>query len=131
MSTLFEVETRRSEYNPSTQNLSPAFPPERQGLFTGVFLDFEEKVHDKFIKGTNIDNKYLKAVNLQSCLYKRGENNTGHCWGFQSHQWEGYSCVGLQRVIGKIDGSCLITTAYVLTAYIEPYYYNEEGCRCF
>lgn len=84
-----------------------------------------------FINVTSIDNEHVKVVESERCHYKGGETIRVIAGDFKGVKGRVARVAGQQRVIVKIDGLCLIATAYIPTAFIEPDYNSEEDCQCF
>ena len=217
MHTLFNVETRRGEYNPLTSDLPPTSPSEKQNIPTGVsvkyapdpskrwfvlrvaynrvnqandfffFLNIDtylpmhfvwKKIKGKkkripepllpsflfayasqdaldscmkaspalsyyydhfkilpggknppltvayqemmnFIRLTSVDNEHICVVNPQQCHYKDGDLVQVIKGDFEGVVGIVARVIGQQRVVIKLDGICLVATAYVPSSFIE------------
>lgn len=73
-----------------------------------------------FIRVTSIINEHIKTVESSQCRYKSGDLVKIVDGDFKGIQGKVARVAGQQRVIVEIEGLCLVATAYIPTAFIEP-----------
>lgn len=72
-----------------------------------------------FIKVASIDNPHVKLVQPNHCHYKSGDIVKVIDGEFKGVEGRVARVSGQQRVVVEIEGVCLITTAYIPSAFIE------------
>lgn len=72
-----------------------------------------------FIKIANINNPHIKLVQPEQCHYKSGDMVRIVNGEFKGIEGRVARVAGQQRVVVKIEGLCLISTAYIPSAFIE------------
>lgn len=81
-------------------------------------IGYDEMIN--FINLTSIDNKHICIVNRKQCRLKIGTKvriTDGQFKGIEGHLAR---AAGEQRVIVELSDLCMVATAYVPTAFIEP-----------
>ena len=73
-----------------------------------------------FIKVTSVDNEHVRVVETKSCHYKSGDVVRVIDGEFKGVEGKVARVAGQQRVVVEIEGLCLVATAYIPTAFIEP-----------
>lgn len=72
-----------------------------------------------FIRVTSIDNKHIKVVSPEQCHYKNGDMVRVVEGDFVGVEGRVARVSGQQRVVVEIEGLCLVSTAYIPSAFIE------------
>lgn len=72
-----------------------------------------------FIKVTSIDNHHVKVVQPEQCHYKSGDLVRIIDGEFKGIEGKVARVAGQQRVVVEVKGVCLISTAYIPSAFIE------------
>lgn len=72
-----------------------------------------------FIRVTSIDNEHIKVVSPEQCHYKSGDLVRVVEGDFAGVEGRVARVSGQQRVVVAIEGLCLVTTAYIPSAFIE------------
>lgn len=73
-----------------------------------------------FINVTSVDNEHIMIVDPRRCHYKSGDKVKIVGGDFKGVEGKVARVSGQQRVVVEIQGLCLIATAYIPTAFIEP-----------
>ena len=72
-----------------------------------------------FIRLTSVDNEHICVVTPQQCHYKDGDWVQVVKGAFEGVVGKVARVTGQQRVVVKLDGVCLVATAYVPSDFIE------------
>ena len=72
-----------------------------------------------FIRLTSIDNEHIRLVNPEQCHYKSGDLVKVIEGEFTGIEGRVARVAGQQRVVVELSGICLITTAYIPSAFIQ------------
>ena len=72
-----------------------------------------------FIRLTSIDNEHIRLVNPEQCYYKSGDLVKVIEGEFTGIEGRVARVAGQQRVVVELSGICLITTAYIPSAFIQ------------
>lgn len=72
-----------------------------------------------FIRITSIDNEHIKVVAPELCHYKNGDLVRVTEGDFAGVEGRVARVSGQQRVVVEIEGLCIVTTAYIPSAFIE------------
>lgn len=72
-----------------------------------------------FIHLTSVDNEHICVVTPQQCHYKDGDWVQVRKGDFEGVIGKVARVTGQQRVVVKLDGICLVATAYVPSSFIE------------
>lgn len=72
-----------------------------------------------FIRLTSIDNEHIFTVEPEHCHYKNGDPVKIIAGDFIGVEGRVARISGQQRVVVKLDGLCLVATAYIPTAFIK------------
>ena len=72
-----------------------------------------------FIRLTSVDNEHICVVTPQQCHYKDGDWVQVVKGDFEGVIGKVARVTGQQRVVVKLDGVCLVATAYVPSSFIE------------
>ncbi len=72
-----------------------------------------------FIRITSLDNEHVKIVSAEQCHYKNGDIVRVVEGDFAGVEGKVARVAGQQRVVVEIEGVCLITTAYIPSAFLE------------
>ena len=72
-----------------------------------------------FIRITSIDNEHIKVVAPELCHYKSGDLVRVTEGDFTGVEGRVARVSGQQRVVVEIEGLCIVTTAYIPSAFIE------------
>ncbi len=72
-----------------------------------------------FIRITSIDNEHIKVVAPELCHYKNGDLVRVTEGDFTGVEGRVARVSGQQRVVVEIEGLCIVTTAYIPSAFIE------------
>ena len=73
-----------------------------------------------FINVTSVDNEHIMVVEPERCHYRSGDKVRIVGGDFKGVEGKVARVSGQQRVVVEIRGLCLIATAYIPTAFIEP-----------
>ncbi len=73
-----------------------------------------------FINVTSVDNEHIMVVEPERCHYKSGDKVRIVEGDFKGVEGKVARVSGQQRVVVEIQGLCLIATAYIPSAFIEP-----------
>ena len=73
-----------------------------------------------FINVTSVDNEHIMIVEPERCHYKSGDKVRIVGGDFKGVEGKVARVSGQQRVVVEIQGLCLIATAYIPSAFIEP-----------
>ncbi len=73
-----------------------------------------------FINVTSVDNEHIMIVEPERCHYKSGDRVRIVGGNFKGVEGKVARVSGQQRVVVEIQGLCLIATAYIPSAFIEP-----------
>ena len=73
-----------------------------------------------FINVTSVDNEHIMIVEPEKCHYKSGDKVRIVGGDFRGVEGKVARVSGQQRVVVEIQGLCLIATAYIPSAFIEP-----------
>ncbi len=79
-----------------------------------------------FIKVTSIDNEHIIAVDVKHCHYKSGDLVKIIDGDFAGVIGKVARVSGQQRVVVELENLCMIATAYIPTAFIEPLRNHDE-----
>ena len=82
-------------------------------------LTISEEAMQNFIRVTSIDNKHVRVVAPENCHYKSGDMVRVIDGQFKGVVGKVARVAGQQRVVVEVEGVCLVSTAYVPTAFIE------------
>lgn len=82
-------------------------------------LIVSEEAMQNFIRVTSIDNKHVRVVAPENCHYKNGDMVRVIDGQFKGIVGRVARVAGQQRVVVEVEGVCLVSTAYVPTAFIE------------
>lgn len=82
-----------------------------------LVVSYEEMMN--FIQLTSVDNEHVKVVNPENCHYKSGDMVRGIDGQFKGVVGRVARIAGQQRVVVEVKGVCLVSTAYVPSAFIE------------
>lgn len=72
-----------------------------------------------FIRITSLDNDHVKVVSAEQCHYKNGDIVRVVDGDFIGVEGKVARVAGQQRVVVEIEGVCLVTTAYIPSAFLE------------
>lgn len=72
-----------------------------------------------FIRLTSINNEHIKVVSPENCHYKNGDEVEVTDGEFKGVRGKVARVAGQQRVVVEINGVCLVTTAYIPSAFIR------------
>ena len=72
-----------------------------------------------FIRITSVPSEHVKVVNPEACHYKSGDLVKVIDGAFKGVVGKVARVAGQQRVVVEVEGVCLVSTAYVPSAFIE------------
>lgn len=93
------------------------FRLQEDGCNPPLTVPFEAMMN--FIQVTSIDNEHIKVVNPENCHYKSGDMVRVIDGQFKGVVGRVARVSGQQRVVVEVKGVCLVSTAYVPSAFIE------------
>lgn len=73
-----------------------------------------------FINVTSVDNEHIMLVEPSKCHYRNGDRVRIIGGDFKGVEGKVARLSGQQRVVVEIHGLCLVATAYIPSAFIEP-----------
>lgn len=74
---------------------------------------------DNFIRITSIDNEHIRMIRPDQCHYRSGDNVRIIEGEFKGIVGRVARVAGQQRVVVELDGICMVTTAYIPSAFIK------------
>ena len=92
-------------------------PMEANGKHPPLTISFESMMN--FIKATNTESEHVRIVSSEQCHYKSGDIVKVIGGEFEGVTGKVARIAGQQRVVIEIRGLCLISTAYIQSAFIE------------
>jgi transcription antitermination factor NusG len=72
-----------------------------------------------FIKLTSVKSEHIKLVEPELCHYKSGDKVRIVEGDFEGVVGRVARIAGQQRVVVEINGLCMVTTAYIPSAFLE------------
>ena len=72
-----------------------------------------------FIRISTTDNRHVKVVSPENCHFKSGDMVRVTDGEFKGVEGRVARVSGQQRVVVEVEGVCLISTAYIPSAFIE------------
>ena len=92
-------------------------PLENNGKHPPLTIPFTSMTN--FIKATSTDREHVRIVSAEQCHYKSGDMVKVIDGEFKGVTGRVARIAGQQRVVVEISGLCLISTAYIPSAFIE------------
>ena len=92
-------------------------PLEENGKYPPLTIPFTAMTN--FIKATSTDCEHVRVVSSEQCHYKSGDMVKVIDGEFKGVTGKVVRIAGQQRVVVEISGLCLISTAYIPSAFIE------------
>ena len=92
-------------------------PLEENGKHPPLTIPFTAMTN--FIKATSTDSEHVRVVSSEQCHYKSGDMVKVIDGEFKGVTGKVARIAGQQRVVVEISGLCLISTAYIPSAFIE------------
>lgn len=92
------------------------FKQDEQGKNPPLTVPFHAMMN--FIRITSLDNEHVKVVSAEQCHYKNGDIVRVVEGDFAGVEGKVARVAGQQRVVVEIEGVCLITTAYIPSAFL-------------
>ena len=92
-------------------------PLEENGKHPPLTIPFTAMIN--FIKATSTDSEHVRIVTPEQCHYKSGDMVKVIGGEFEGVTGKVARIAGQQRVVVEISGLCLISTAYIPSAFIE------------
>lgn len=74
---------------------------------------------DNFIRITSIHNEHIRMIRPDQCHYRSGDNVRIIEGEFKGIVGRVARVAGQQRVVVELDGICMVTTAYIPSAFIK------------
>jgi transcription antitermination factor NusG len=81
-------------------------------------VDYDSMMN--FIAISSIDNEHIRLVDHEHCHYKAGDNVRITAGEFKGIEGRVARVAGQQRVVVELNGLCMIATAYIPSAFMEP-----------
>lgn len=94
------------------------FKTDEQGKNPPLTIDYANMIN--FIYVTSVNCEHIRLVRPQNCHYKSGDMVRIVDGKFKGVEGRVARIAGQQRVVVELAGLCLVATAYIPTAFIEP-----------